>query len=106
MAQLIRKQIYLSKRQDNALKRLARARGVSETAVIREAIDAKVGNGNGEKFRADPQAWGKAYRFMLSRRDLPATQSAAYKWKREDAYEERESRWEQRRREHERGRVQ
>ncbi len=97
MAQLVRKQIYINKRMAAALKRVARQRGVSEAEFVREAVGEKIENGDSEKFRPDPKAWEKAYRFMLSRRELPAVKSEAYQWRREDAYEERESRWERRR---------
>ena len=40
MTQMLRKQIYIPKRQQVQLKRLAKARGVSEAEVIRQAIEA------------------------------------------------------------------
>jgi len=39
MSQMMRKQIYIQKRQQILLKRLARARGVSEAEIIRQAIE-------------------------------------------------------------------
>jgi len=38
MSQMMRKQIYIQKRQQARLRRLARARGVSEAEVIRQSI--------------------------------------------------------------------
>ena len=36
---MVRKQIYITKRQDALLKRLAKQRGVSEAEVIRQALE-------------------------------------------------------------------
>ena len=36
---MVRKQIYLPRRQNQLLKRLAKQRGVSEAEVIRQALD-------------------------------------------------------------------
>ena len=43
MAQMLRKQIYIEKRQQALLKRLAKKRGVSEAEIIRQAIDREAG---------------------------------------------------------------
>jgi hypothetical protein len=43
MAQMVRKQIYIEKRQDALLKRQAKLRGVSAAELIREAIDRQIG---------------------------------------------------------------
>ena len=45
MSQMMRKQIYIQKRQQVLLRRLARARGVSEAELIRQAIDNHVSAG-------------------------------------------------------------
>lgn len=45
MAQMVRKQIYIQRRQQAILRRLARARGVSEAELIRQAIDHHVNAG-------------------------------------------------------------
>lgn len=50
---MIRKQISIEVEQDSALKREAARRGVSEAAVIREAIDALLA-------RAQGSAWAEA----------------------------------------------
>ena len=41
MPRMIRKQIYIRKRQQAALTRLARARGTSEAEVIRQALEVR-----------------------------------------------------------------
>ncbi len=92
MAQMVRKQIYIEKRQQARLKRLARARGISEAELIRQAIDQNASGGPREK-HPDPEAWKKAHRFMLvlrARGPLPGSPRA---WKREELYEERLTRY-------------
>ena len=42
MTHMLRKQIYIPKRQQVILKRLAKARGLSEAEIIRQAIEREV----------------------------------------------------------------
>ena len=91
MAQMIRKQIYIQRRQQAILKRLARARGVSEAELIRQAIDNHVSAG-ARLAQPDPEAWDKARRFMLAVHARGPVQGQPRNWKREDLYEERVSR--------------
>jgi hypothetical protein len=42
MTQMVRKQIYIDKRQRAQLKRAAKARGTSEAELIRQAIDVSL----------------------------------------------------------------
>ncbi len=93
MTQMVRKQIYIPKRLNATLKRIARQRGISEAELIRHAIDRDINGGATRPFRPDPEAWAKAYRFMLARRALVTIPAQPYRWKREDAYEERLSRY-------------
>ena len=93
MTQMVRKQIYIYKRQDTFLKKQAQMRQASEAELIREAIEHAIhGNAAIRPFRRDPEAWDKAQRFMLARRARAATATSAYRWKREDAYADRLSR--------------
>ena len=91
MTQMVRKQIYLQRRQQAILRRLARSRGVSEAELIRQAIDHHVSAG-ARLTQPDPQAWAKARRFMLSLHARGPVQGQPRNWKREDLYEERLSR--------------
>jgi hypothetical protein len=87
MSQKVRKQIYIEKRQQTLLRRLARTRGVSEAELIREAIDQQASSG--AQSAPDPAAWAEARRLMLA---MPAHGSAPGRsrtWRREDLYEER-----------------
>src|SRR2546423_15136068 len=92
MAQMVRKQIYILKRQQVMLKRLAKARGVSEADLIREAIDRQLLGRLTRNVHGDGESLEKALAFMRARTARRAEQP--YRWKREDAYEERLSRFE------------
>jgi hypothetical protein len=82
---MIRKQIYVEKRQQALLRRAAQSRGVSEAEVIRQAIDRQVQVGI-ESPLLDPEAWSKARRFMAAlQRRKPAVKHVR-QWKRDDAY--------------------
>ena len=89
---MVRKQIYLEDRQEAHLKRVARARGVSEAAVIRAAIDRQVSGGARQPHGGDPAVWKKALKFMQSLPGSPRRGGPARAWRREDAYAERLSR--------------
>ncbi len=91
MTQMIRKQIYIQKRQQVLLKRLARRRGVSEAEVIRQAIDQQVQSAAHQPLPPDPQALEVVIQFALERRKLGSA-SEPYQWQREDAYQERDQR--------------
>ena len=88
----IRKQIYLEKRQDRQLKRLAEARGVSEAAVIRELIDAQAAGGATSPLPPDRAAWEAILQFARQRSQSRVT-GEPYKWNREELYEERMKRY-------------
>ena len=89
---MVRKQIYLKDRQEARVKRVARARGVSEAEVIRQAIDRQVMGVAVESGGGDPTAWKSALRFMQSLAARPRRRGQGRGWKREDAYAERLSR--------------
>lgn len=89
MAQMVRKQIYIQKRQETILRRLARQRQVSEAELIREAIDRQINDPRARPSQPDPAAWEKAYHFMLSRQKGARSNGKPYRWKREDAYDDR-----------------
>jgi hypothetical protein len=96
MAQMVRKQIYIAKRQDQLLKRLARARGVSEAELIREAIDRQAAGSGSPSTVSDPEALEKVVRFALARR-RHGTTGQSRKFNREELYAERLSRFDARR---------
>lgn len=85
MSQMVRKQIYLYKQQETMLRRVAEARGVSEAEVIRQALEQVLGVENPIQSEKSPLDEF----FELARSKKPRGQ--AYKWNRQDAYEEREA---------------
>lgn len=91
MKQMVRKQIYIYKRQELQLKRISEARGISEAEVIRNALDREV-NSQIAPYHYDPEAWERLMKYIDERIALGQT-GEPYKWRREDAYEERESRY-------------
>jgi len=91
MADMIRKEFYIEKRQEQKLERLARERGVTESDIVREAIDRTEGTPSQPPFVPDPEAARKFFAFIRElehgpRRPLP-------RWNRESLYEERIGRW-------------
>jgi len=91
MAEMVRKQIYVEERHERLLKRISKARGVSEAELIRQAIERET---VGEKplLAPDQGAWDKILRFARSRKALrPSVRP--YRWNRLDVYEDREKRF-------------
>ena len=91
MAEMVRKQIYIQERHERLLKRISKARGVSEAQVIRQAIERET---VGEKplLAPDQAAWDKILCFAKNRKALRPN-VRPYRWNRLDAYEEREGRY-------------
>ncbi len=87
MTQMLRKQIYIPKRQQVQLKRLAKARGVSEAEVIRQAIDREVLLTAAQPAIGDRSALEEFLRFGSSRRATEDTTGRA--WTRDELYDER-----------------
>lgn len=90
---MVRKQVYLHRRQNLMLKRLAKQRGVSEAEVIRQALERETSVGapvlsDSRKALAEIIAFARSLR---TRPDLMKGQP--YKFNREENYEQRESRW-------------
>lgn len=92
VTQMIRKQIYIQKRQDSLLKRLSRARGLSEAEIIRQAIEHELASAPLQQVTADRNAWQELTAF-LDARHTTVTGSHAYRWNRDEIYSDRESRW-------------
>jgi hypothetical protein len=84
---MIRKQFYIEQHHNRMLKRRARERGVTESALIREALDA-VQIGSVASRRAAAAA-RKALAFMRSLSALPRGATREGKWTRASLYEER-----------------
>lgn len=92
MAEMVRKQIYIQERQERLLKRISKARGVSEAELIRQAIERETVGEKPRLLAPDQGAWEKVLCFVKNRKSLHPG-GRAYKWNRLDAYEEREKRF-------------
>ena len=87
---MTRKQLYLPKRLNQFLKRAARQRGISESEVIRQALQRE------EKAVAYPvresaAGWDEIIRFVKERQATYAGQGKPVKWNRQELYEEPET---------------
>jgi hypothetical protein len=92
MSEMVRKQVYIHRRQEMLLKRLARLRGTSEAEVIRQAIDHEGEKSQPLDCQYDPSAWDEIIQMIEGRKKLGIT-SEAYQWNRQEIYAERENRW-------------
>ncbi len=90
MAQMIRKRICIRKRQAHLLRRISKARGVSEAEVIRQAIEREAIGGKPHLLTPDPAAWEEILCFVKNRKPSRPSRRA-YQWNRWDAYDERKN---------------
>ncbi len=89
---MVRKQIYILRRQQSLLKRLARQRGTSEAEVIRQAIDREASIELFPSTGDSQTAFDELVQAALARRQLPMD-GEPYQFNRQEIYEEREKRW-------------
>ncbi|OGO15030.1 MAG: hypothetical protein A2Z14_03960 [Chloroflexi bacterium RBG_16_48_8] len=89
---MVRKQIYLPRCQDQALKHMARERGVTEAEIIRQALEREA-----ERTASIPHggvaAWDEIMQFLQERKEALIGKGRPVVWNRQELYEERESRW-------------
>jgi hypothetical protein len=87
---MIRKQIYLERRQQETIRRLASVHGVSEAEVIRQAVDVH-GSQASLNPHLDASAWERALRIMRSTQGKNSgRRSGAHKgWNRDELYKDR-----------------
>ncbi len=91
MTHMLRKQIYIPKRQQVILKRLAKARGLSEAEIIRQAIEREVAANAARPVAGDRSALEDFIRFGLARQAEP--DSTPRTWTRDELYDERLKRY-------------
>lgn len=84
---MVGKQIYIEKRHDRLLKHRARQQGVTESAVIREALDRA--DADGRAAPGNPAAGQEALSFMRSLARRRRKTAAGRVWTRESLYDER-----------------
>ncbi len=70
MGRMIRKQVYIEPEQEELLKRRSKELGISEAALIRQAID-RLGAASDKPLPRKP-AWEEAKRVIQERMQLPA----------------------------------
>jgi hypothetical protein len=91
---MVRKQIYIHKRQQLLLDQLARARGISQAEIIRQAIERATVGEAPHPTPPDRAAWDELLSVVANRKAL-GSDGTAYRWHRQDAYQEREDRCDQ-----------
>lgn len=93
MSEMVRKQFYIHKRHQILLKKLARMKGVSEAEIIRQAIEHEAAGSQRQTVAPDRTAWEEIMAMVEARRALNV-EVMPYDWDRQDAYQERERRFE------------
>ena len=87
MTKMVRKQIYIYKRQEAQLKKISEARGVSEAELVREAIDRETRSITPAMFHPDPEAFEQLMKFFEQRKSMQPTGESS-RWSRADAYDD------------------
>jgi hypothetical protein len=88
MARMVRKQVYIEEEQDALLKERARELGVTESEVIRQAIEETLSEAS-KRARAIA-AWESALAVARERAKLPEAGTGGPRgWTREELYDER-----------------
>ena len=91
MTHMLRKQIYIPKRQQVILKRLAKARGLSEGETYWQPLEREVAANAARPVVSDRSALEDFIRFGLTRQTT--TESTPRTWTRDELYDERLSRY-------------
>lgn len=86
MGNMVRKQLYIEKRQQDRLSRLSSLQGVSESELIRRAIDRQLEPAGLSV--GDVGAWEEAISFMRAVGERPPRRQPKL-WSREALYAER-----------------
>jgi hypothetical protein len=73
---MVRKQIYIQERQAQLLRRISKARGVSEAEVIRQAIEREAIGGKAHLLTPDHAAWEEILWFVKNRKSSCPTRRA------------------------------
>lgn len=90
-SEMLRKQVYIYRRQEKLLKTLAKKRGISEAEIIRRAIDLEAAVDEPMRTFDSSSSLDEIIRTGLARRALGGA-GEAYRFNRDDAYEEPEPR--------------
>ena len=90
---MVRKQIYIHRRQQNLLRQLARQCGVSEAEIIRRAIDRETILQEIPLSEDSHTALEEILQAAYAHLTQPAATGEPYRFNRSEIYEERENRW-------------
>lgn len=93
MAQMVRKQIYIQKSQEERLKKVAESRGVSEAEIIRRALENELRQGSAYRPAYDAEAWKQIVAFWEELDTRGPVEPRPRDWKREDLYGDRMKRY-------------
>jgi len=93
MSKMVRKQIYIHKNQEERLKKLAEASGVSEAEIIRRALENEMRLTNVYRPAYDSEAWNKIIAFWEELDKRGPVEPHTRDWTREELYEERMKRY-------------
>jgi hypothetical protein len=92
MTQMVRKQIYITRSQQALLRRLSVLRGLSQSEIIRQAIEREGASGAELAGISDSTTLEEIIAAAINRQKL-GTSHQAYQWDREDVYTERLDRY-------------
>lgn len=92
MSQMVRKQIYIQKSQEERLKKVAEARGLSEAEIVRRALENELKRA-GYRPAYDHEAMQRLYQAMLDQEKKPPVPPKKRDWTRDDLYEEQMKRY-------------
>jgi len=87
---MIRKQFYINREQQNKLRNLAKQRGTSEAEVIRQIIDNEPSASENSNLSDSKFALNEILKYADKPRGLSGK---PYQFNRDEIYQERESRW-------------
>lgn len=90
---MVRKQIYIPRRQDILIKRLSQTRGVSEAEIIRQAIEREISGPTLVQSLRDNDVWAEIMQAVAEQNERWAGNTDPYRWNREELYAERTDRW-------------
>ena len=90
---MVRKQVYITRDQEERLKRLAKERAVSEAGLLRESLDRLLEAEERSKHRRAAWAAIEAFIQRQEERLREEETGTGHKWKREEFYEDRLDRY-------------
>ncbi|HXF84299.1 MAG TPA: ribbon-helix-helix protein, CopG family [Anaerolineales bacterium] len=93
MSQMVRKQIYIQKSQDERLKKVVKVHGVSEAEIIRRALDNEIRQANVSYPLYDDEAMRGLVALWQELDTRGPVALRPRNWTREELYEDRMKRY-------------